>query len=84
MKQFVDDIAAYVVEQELMCGLRTIFSPVSVEDIENQEIRSIAGESDESRAYREELGQKYEVLSQCLQICKRYIVGRTPGMEDKK
>jgi hypothetical protein len=73
LKRFVDDIAIEVIEAKLMTPLGDIFSPVAVSDMDAELVTSIAGESEENRALREQLTKQLDVLMKGSETCKRFI-----------
>jgi len=79
LKRFVDDIAIEVIEAKLMTPLGDIFSPVTVSDMAADIVASIAGESEENRALREQLSKQLNVLTQGSETCKRFIGARLFG-----
>jgi hypothetical protein len=79
LKRFVDDIAIEVIEAKLMSPLGDIFSPVAVSDMSADLVTSIAGESDENRAMREQLAKQLDVLMKGSDTCKRFIGARLFG-----
>lgn len=85
MKRFVDDIAIEVIEAKLISPLHDIFSPITVTSMPAELVTSIAGESEENRAQREQLNKQLEVLMKGTETCKRFIgvriLGKTaPGL----
>lgn len=44
------------------------------------EVTSVAGESDESRAKRKQLSNQLDVLVHGLETCKKFVVGTFHGM----
>jgi hypothetical protein len=79
LERFVDDIAVEVIEAKLMSQLGDIFSPVAVSDMSADLVTSIAGESDENRALREQLAKQLDVLMKGSDTCKRFIGARLFG-----
>ena len=79
MKRFVDDIAVEVVEVALISKLENIFSPVSILKLEDQEVETIAGESEESKQQREDLKRQLEILVSGSKTCKWYSATRAQG-----
>ncbi|RPA92076.1 hypothetical protein L873DRAFT_1750965 [Choiromyces venosus 120613-1] len=73
LKRFVDDIAIEVIEAKLISPLHNIFSPITVTSMPADLVISIAGESEESRAQREQLTKQLEVLMKGTETCKRFI-----------
>ncbi len=62
-----------------MSQLHGILSPVSVFEMSNEKVKRIAGESEESRAQREQLVRQLDVLRKGLETCKHFAglkVGR--------
>ncbi|XXG95328.1 hypothetical protein Hte_001589 [Hypoxylon texense] len=73
MKRFVDSIAIEVIEQTLLGALSGILSPIAVVSMSPELVESIAGESKESRAQRDELTKKIDALQKGLNTCKSFI-----------
>lgn len=69
----MDDIAIEVVEAKLISPLYDIFSPISVTSMPADLVASIAGESEENRAQREQLTRQLDVLMKGSETCKRFI-----------
>ena len=61
IKRFVDDIAVIVIEQELLCAVKDLLSPLIVFDMSPQQIELIAGESEQCRMKRQALEGKLGV-----------------------
>ena len=61
-KRFIDDVAVQVVETSLLAKLGDIFSPLKVTYLAADVVKSVAGESDESRAKRKQLMNQLDVL----------------------
>lgn len=79
MERFVDDIAIEVIEAKLISSLHDIFSPITVTSMPADLVTSIAGESEENRAQREQLTKQLEVLMKGTETCKRFIGVRILG-----
>ena len=79
MERFVDDIAIEVIEAKLISPLHGIFSPITVASMPADLVTSIAGESEENRAQREQLNKQLEVLMKGTETCKRFIGVRILG-----
>ena len=79
MKRFIDDIANEVIEAKLISPLSSIFSPVGVSTMTADLVTSMAGESEESRAQREQLVKQVDVLTKGSDTCKRFIGVRLLG-----
>lgn len=79
MKRFVDDIAIEVIEAKLVSQLNNIFSPVTVTSMAADLVNSIAGESEENRAQREQLAKQLDILMKGSETCKRFISIRALG-----
>ncbi|KAI1775955.1 dynamin GTPase [Hypoxylon cercidicola] len=73
MKRFVDSIAIEVIEQTLLAALSGILSPAAVMSMSPELVKSIAGESKESRAQRDELTKKIDALQKGSDICKSFV-----------
>ncbi|KAF3020902.1 hypothetical protein E8E12_000061 [Didymella heteroderae] len=74
-KRFIDDIAVEAVETSLLAKLGDILSPLRVTYLAADEVTSVAGESDESRAKRKQLTNQLDVLVHGLETCKKFVVG---------
>ncbi|KAK7751822.1 hypothetical protein SLS62_006308 [Diatrype stigma] len=79
VKRFIDDVAIQVIEENLLSTLPNILSPVSVFNMQPELVALIAGESQQSRAQREELVKKIEVLKNGSVTCNRFIQLRRGG-----
>ena len=79
LKRFIDDIAIETIEAKLMTPLGDVFSPVAVSDMAADLVTSIAGESEENRALREQLSKQLDVLMKGSETCKRFIGARLFG-----
>ena len=73
MKRFIDDIAIEVIEAKLVSQLGSIFSPITVTSMAADLVDSVAGESEENRAEREQLTKQLDVLMKGSETCKRFI-----------
>ena len=73
MKRFIDDIANEVIEAKLISPLDGIFTPVAVSAMSADLVTSMAGESEENRAQREQLTKQLDVLTKGSETCKRFI-----------
>lgn len=82
LKRFVDDIAIEVIEAKLISRLHDIFSPITVTSMPADLVTSIAGESEENRAQREQLNKQLEVLMKGTETCKRFIGVRILDADD--
>ncbi|KAK4031852.1 GTPase effector domain, GED [Parachaetomium inaequale] len=60
LKRFIDDMAVEVVETKLMSALDSILSPISVYQMPADEVAHIAGESEDTRAERDQLNKQLE------------------------
>ena len=79
LKRFIDDIANEVIEAKLISPLGSIFSPVGVSTMSDDFVTSMAGESEESRAQREQLVKQLDVLKKGSDTCKHFIGVRLLG-----
>jgi predicted ATPase len=79
-KRFIDDVAVEAVETSLLAKLSDILSPLKVTYLAADEVTSVAGESDESRAKRKQLTNQLDVLVHGLETCKKFVVGTLHGM----
>lgn len=79
LKRFVDDIAVEAIETKIIAKLEDIFSPVKVSCLATDVVTSIAGESEESRARRNQLTNQLNVLIRGSETCKKFMVGRSQG-----
>ena len=73
LKRFIDDMAIEVIEAKLISPISGIFTPVAVSVMSTDLVTIIAGESEESRAQREQLTKQLEVLSKGADTCKHFI-----------
>ncbi|KAK4172569.1 putative vacuolar sorting protein VPS1 [Triangularia setosa] len=72
LKRFIDDVAVEVIETKLLSVLHDILSPLGVYEMSVQLVARIAGESEGSRAEREQLTKQLDVLQTGLQTCKSF------------
>ncbi len=79
LKRFADDIAIEAIEAKLISRLGDIFSPITLYDMPPDIVTSIAGESEENRALREQLTKQLDVLMKGSDTCKRFIGARLFG-----
>lgn len=79
LDRFVDDVAVEVIETKLISPLGDIFSLVAVSAMDADLVTSIAGESEENRALREQLTKQLNVLTKGSDTCKRFIGARIFG-----
>jgi len=79
LKRFVDDIAIELIEAKLISPLYNIFTPITVTSMPTDLVTSIAGESEENRAQREQLNRQLEVLMKGIETCKRFVGVRILG-----
>jgi hypothetical protein len=79
LKRFIDDIAIEVIEAKLISPLGGIFTPVAVSAMSAELVTSMAGESEENRAQREQLAKQLDVLTKGSDTCKRFIGVRLLG-----
>ena len=73
MKRFIDDIVIEVIKAKLIFPLDDIFTPVAVSAMFVNLVTSIAGESEENHAQREQIIKQLDVLMQDFDICKHFI-----------
>ena len=66
-------MAIEVIEAKLISPLGGIFTPVAVSAMSADLVTSMAGESEESRAQREQLTKQLDVLTKGSDTCKRFI-----------
>jgi hypothetical protein len=79
LKRFIDDIAIEVIEAKLISALYDIFSPVAVISMPAALVTSVAGESEDNRAQREQLNRQLNVLMKGSETCQRFIGIRVPS-----
>jgi len=79
MKRFIDDVAVEVIELGLVSALADILSPVKVYKMEAELVAQIAGESEDSQTYREQLNRQLEVLGKGAEICKQFAFVKISG-----
>lgn len=68
-----------MIEEKLFLAIPDILSPVSVFDMPSELIALIAGESQRSRARRDELMKKVELLEKGFTTCNRFVHLRLDG-----
>jgi hypothetical protein len=79
LERFIDDIAIEVVERELISKLEKIFSPLQVALMDTKICTTIAGESEETRARRNQLVSQLQTLEAGLFTCKKFTGFRVAG-----
>ena len=79
MKRFIDDIANEAIEAKLISPLGDTFTPLAVSKMSAEFVTNMAGESEESRAQREQLAKQLDVLTKGSDTCKRFIGVRLLG-----
>ncbi|KAK1994160.1 hypothetical protein LX36DRAFT_727998 [Colletotrichum falcatum] len=79
MKRFIDDIAVEAIESVLVSALAEILSPVKVYKMKPDLVALIAGESEATRSYREQLTKQLEILSKGAEMCKHFAVVKLSG-----
>ena len=72
MKVLVDNVATLAIQACLSSHLSELLSPSSIQEMNGELISTIAAESEENQAERDQLTRKLEVLRSGLDICKRY------------
>ncbi|CAF9942508.1 hypothetical protein IMSHALPRED_003852 [Imshaugia aleurites] len=82
LERFIDDIANEVIEAKLISPLGGIFTPVAVSAMSADLVTSMAGESEENRAQREQLTKQLDVLTKGSDTCKRFIGVRLLSTDD--
>lgn len=80
LKRFVDDMAVEAVETTILSKLEGILSPVKVSMLENDVVKSIAGESEESGEKRRQLTSQLQILRSGSETCRRFMIGKTRDM----
>ena len=68
-----------MIEAKLISPLSDIFTPVAVSKMSADLVTRMAGESEESRAQREQLDKQLDVLTKGSDTCKRFIGVRLLG-----
>lgn len=79
LKRFTDDVVIEAIETKLISRLTDIFPPLAPCDMQADLVTSIACESAENRALREQLSKQLDVLMKGSETCKRFINARTFG-----
>ncbi|KAK7970576.1 hypothetical protein PG996_000995 [Apiospora saccharicola] len=82
LKRAVDDVAHLAVENCLISKLPGLFTPDTVAELSDEEIRQLAAESQDTMAEREALLAKFDVLSKGLTGLKR-LTRHHPPIECK-
>lgn len=75
----MDDIAVEAIEKNIIAKLEDILSPIKVTYMPDDEVTSVAGESEESRARRKQLENQVDVLVSGADTCKRFMGVRLQG-----
>jgi hypothetical protein len=81
LRRFIDDVCVEIIETSLMSELGSIFNPLTVAVMAEDDIARIAGESDESREARRRLGNKIQTLRSGADICKELAGFRVRGKQ---
>ena len=84
LKTFVDNIAVRVVEAFLIGEIWDIFAPSHVAQMPDELVTSLAAESPESRALRQQLQRKRDTLQKGLEICQKYSSHRANRFVEEK
>jgi GTPase SAR1 family protein/Tfp pilus assembly major pilin PilA len=69
---FVDNVAALVIENCLMRDLKDLLSPLTISEMEDAQLESIASESDEIREVRNQVEEKKTALQKSFDVCRRH------------
>jgi hypothetical protein len=72
MNQFIDNMAFYAVKAKVSFHLEKTFVPANVMSMPADAIKSLAGESEEAQAYREQVNKQLSTLFSGLDTCKRF------------
>ncbi|KAL6408950.1 Interferon-induced GTP-binding protein Mx [Ilyonectria robusta] len=72
-KHFIDDVAVEVIDKILVSGLGDILTPDTVAIMPDSKVTQIAGETNESRTFRESLQKDLETLDSGLKTCKKHL-----------
>ena len=72
-KRFIDDVAVEVIETCLVSTIADVLSPISVTTMDEDLVKKIAGESEETRAQRDELQKQVDVLTKGFTTCKHFV-----------
>ena len=67
------------IETNIIARLSDILSPIKVTYLGADLVKSIAGESEESRARRKQLTKQLDVLTKGSETCKRFMLGKLQG-----
>ncbi|KAK8199378.1 dynamin family protein [Phyllosticta capitalensis] len=78
MKMVIDNIAALAIERCLMLHLQSMFSPEIVHDLDEETVKAIAAEPEDSRLQRAMTTEKLESLRRALQIVNRLAPHSNP------
>jgi hypothetical protein len=70
MKRFVDDFSVLAIEQCLVEKLPNLFMPQMVYDLTDEDVTSLAGESESATAERQRINDKFRILTAGLQDLK--------------
>ena len=84
LKTFVDNVAVRVIEAFLIGDIWNIFAPSDIMKMSDELVTSIAAESPESRALRQQLQRKLDTLRKGLEICQRYSSHRARHITEEK
>ena len=78
MKMVIDNIAALAIERCLMLHVQSMFSPEIVHDLDEEIVKAIAAEPEDSRLQRAMTTEKLESLRRALQIVNRLAPHSNP------
>jgi hypothetical protein len=71
LHRFIDDVCTLAIEKCLISKLPTLLGSSTVEDLSDEEISSLAGESQDTKKERQRLEAKQKILEAGLQSLKR-------------
>ncbi|KAG8163019.1 hypothetical protein KVR01_007497 [Diaporthe batatas] len=72
LRTFTDNLINLGIESCLIQDLPNIFTPRLVNDMDDEQLERLAGESEDVRSYRSQLRDNLDLLKQGLEQCRRY------------
>ncbi|KAI1813711.1 P-loop containing nucleoside triphosphate hydrolase protein [Poronia punctata] len=72
LRTFTDNVVILAIENCLIKDLPTILTTSTVSQMEDEELKGLAAESEETQVERAELQSEYDALKKGLDICKSY------------